>query len=264
MEAAHGEGADRHAAEVTRRGESSLSVRFACIGDLHERLDRLQAVVAWLHDRKPMAVLMVGDFTHGAFNRRFGTADAGVTQRALDVVSALDVPVLFVPGNHDDRDQPLPGNVDGTVQTVEGVRVAGIGGAGPARMGFPYEWSEEEIRAREVHSCDVLLSHAPPARTRLDVVGGTRHVGSEAVRERAERQTGVLVCGHIHESSGAATLGRCLCYNTGSLGEPFGRVQVGVLDIDRSTGHVTLTHHDLSRDESWTEYGRVFTERGQG
>ena len=81
----------------------------------------------------------------------------------------------------------------------------------------------------------------PPANTPLDFARGAgRHVGSMAIRERAEGHSGVLVCGHIHESFGVAQLGDCLMLNAGGLGRPYGRSQIGfVLGLDE------VRHEDL-------------------
>lgn len=235
-----------------------MTVRLACIGDVHEHYDRLREVVDRLRDQPLTAVLMVGDFTHGFYSRDVTRPDARTVENALAVVESLDCPILFVPGNHDHADQPFAGNIDGVVREIDGLRIGGLGGAGPARFGFPYEWTEDQARARLPKPCDILLTHTPPARCDLDrVARGGRHVGSEAVREYAKRSAGVLVCGHIHEAVGAQTIGRCLCYNTGSLGDPYGKLQMGLLEIDSQTGAVTVTHYDLDTGETWGFSGTI-------
>jgi Icc-related predicted phosphoesterase len=240
-----------------RRSAAAMSRAFACIGDLHGQLGRLATVVDWLAQRPLTAVLLVGDFAAGPFNRPHSGEAAPPLEAALEMVSRLELPTFYVPGNHDERRQNAPGNVDGLMEVVAGIRIVGIGGAGPQRHGFPYEWSDEDVRRRGVPQCDIILSHAPPARTRLDVLAGTRrHLGSEAVRELAERTQGALVCGHIHEAVGSEQLNRCLCYNTGSLGQPFGKRQVGILDFADSGEPVRLTHHDLEGGGSWTAGSR--------
>jgi Icc-related predicted phosphoesterase len=79
------------------------------------------------------------------------------------------------------------------------------------------------------------------------------HVGSEAVRERAARHDGVLVCGHIHESPSAVQIGRCLCLNVGGLGEPWGEAQVGFVTWRADDRHVA-EHENLSSGavRKWT------------
>ena len=117
---------------------------------------------------------------------------------------------------------------------IADLTVAGIGGAGPARFGFPYEWGEDEIRARSVPDCDVLLTHCPPALSALGRTASGSDAGSLAIRERAIRHHGVLVCGHIHEAAGVERIGDCLCLNVGGLGRPHGKTGVGLVEgIDR-------------------------------
>jgi Icc-related predicted phosphoesterase len=163
----------------------------------------------------------------------------------------LGLPVAWIPGNHDLPDLSGDGNIDFGSATIGALRISGIGGAGPDDFGFCYEWEEDDIRKRTLDPCDVILSHCPPARTPLDqVVYGGRHVGSEAIRERAESHTGFLVCGHIHESVGAVQLGDCLCMNVGGLGLPYGRPQVGF--IERGPDGDIATHEDLHTGEIQT------------
>ena len=225
----------------------------AVIGDVHAHRARLEAVLARVAEAAVDGILFVGDLGVDPFGRalalwtgagaRYHASIAAVLGRAR----ALGVPVLYVPGNHDLPDLTETGNVDRGSAEIAGVRVAGIGGAGPGRFGFPYEWAEDEIRARVVPACDVLLCHAPPARTPLDrLARGGRHVGSEALRERALAHDGVLVCGHIHEAPGAVELGRCLCLNVGGLGEPYGRAQVGFVRRSPAlAGGFEVVHEDL-------------------
>ena len=215
------------------------ALRLGVIGDVHARFDRLDVVLQHLHAGPPLdAVLLVGDVSHDPpWAERATSHDA---QRASfagvlhHIEAALGLAPFFVPGNHDPRDIPCPGNLDGRLQTLDFVRIFGIGGAGPGRFGFPYEWDEPEIAAIDVPPCDVLLCHCPPHDTPLDALHRRRgHVGSTAIRAHALAHRGVLLCGHIHESAGFHLLGDCLCVNVGALGEPFGRACVGRLEIHR-------------------------------
>lgn len=235
-------------------------VTLAVVGDVHAHWEHLEAVLARIAARGADGVLPVGDIAEPSprWRRRDDVVRTGrylaAVERVLDRVRSLGRPFAWVPGNHDLPDAPGEGRADGTVVSVAGLRVFGIGGAGPSRFGFPYEWDEDEFRARPEPECDVILAHCPPARTPLDRVPTAGvHAGSEAIRERAERHGGVLVCGHIHESPGAVQLAGCLCLNAGGLGAPWGRAQVGFVEW-RADGRHVATHEDLERGSvgTWT------------
>lgn len=113
------------------------------------------------------------------------------------LMNALDVPLVFVPGNHDPdlsgyrtskagltlragfpARAPWPDgalNADGRIVDVAGLRVAGLGGC-RRYSGGPNQYSDREQarrarrlarrlrlrRARDGRGVDVLLTHAPP------------------------------------------------------------------------------------------------------
>lgn len=231
--------------------ETRQDVLLAVIGDVHATWPLLDRVLQRAIEARADGILLVGDLgSHDLsyVRRRTPERDARYLASIDDLVRRVEacrVPFAFVPGNHDLPDLHHPRNADHRVLDVAGLRVAGIGGAGPQSFGFAYEWSEDQIRARPSLPCDVLLVHTPPARTALDRLAfEPEHVGSEAIRERALAHDGVLVCGHIHESPGAVQLGRCLCLNAGGLGEPFGRAQIGFVR-QSAAGEWTAIHEDL-------------------
>ena len=228
----------------------------AVIGDPHGEWDALDQVAERLAAEQLAGALVVGDF----FGRMCLTDtfdDAALAemhddlQRTLEILSRAVTPILWVPGNHDHRALSGDGNIDGSSAEVAGIRVAGIGGAGPNHFGFPYEWDEDEVRALDLPPCDILLSHTPPLDTPLDETSwGGRHAGSAAIRERAEAHDGVLVCGHIHEAAGAVQLGNCLCLNAGALGHPFGHPQIGYVTRNPAiAGGWEVSHVNLESGE---------------
>jgi predicted phosphodiesterase len=141
------------------------------------------------------------------------------------LASALDRPLVFVPGNHDadltgySRRRGLwlhsgfparyPGptgaqNADGQVVEVAGLRIAGLGGSIRYNDG-PNQWTEHQqarraarlVRAAHRQTVDVLLTHSPPRK-----VGDREdppHRGFECLHMVVERlKPAVLVHGHIH------------------------------------------------------------------
>jgi predicted phosphodiesterase len=148
------------------------------------------------------------------------------------IVSRLDVPLVYVPGNHD-RDLshgdstwaplrtegpprgPRGGiNADGRIVDAAGLRIAGLGGSHRYRDG-PNQYSQVDMRRRAFglearsrvkralggRSVDILLTHAPPAG--LGDGADQAHRGFEAFR-RLQKSTRarLLVHGHIHPYGG--------------------------------------------------------------
>lgn len=144
------------------------------------------------------------------------------------VVSRLDVPLLYVPGNHDPEvrsedptwaplraESPRAGpqgcdNADGRVIVAAGLRVAGLGGSMRYKPG-PNQYSDAEMRwralslemriklnpARAARRLDVLLTHAPP----LGWGGGDdlAHRGFASFVRLVKNLTPRLVIhGHVH------------------------------------------------------------------
>jgi uncharacterized protein len=149
------------------------------------------------------------------------------------LVTMLNVPLLYVPGNHDpslgprreelawppsiqlkDASDPVGPlgctNVDGRIEDVVGIRVAGLGGSVRYREG-PNQYTQKEMhrRARRLRrrawfrglrgrgGIDVLLTHAPPLGVGDE--DDPAHRGFEAFLQLVERLSPkLLVHGHIH------------------------------------------------------------------
>jgi Icc-related predicted phosphoesterase len=143
------------------------------------------------------------------------------------VASSLDVPVVFVPGNHDPEidkarksrdgtytpdgmlyDGPRPHgatNADVQVIAAAGLRIAGLGGCIRYKPG-PHQYTQREYdgrarrllrRAKRGGPVDVLLTHAPPLG--LGDGDDKPHEGINALHAVLERlQPSWHLHGHIH------------------------------------------------------------------
>jgi len=216
--------------------------RIGCVGDLHGALRSLRMVLEHLRAVDVEGILFTGDFARGPWNADPALGNTASPAELLDVVTSASANVLLVPGNHDDPALGGSVSVDGRETTWLGWRVAGVGGSPFTGGRFPYEWSDDRVDLTAWRAPEILLAHSPPAESGLDVIKSGKAVGSRAIREVAERMTGLLLCGHIHEAVGVAQLGQCVCYNAGSLGEPFGAVQCGVAAFDDATGMWQVDH----------------------
>jgi uncharacterized protein len=144
------------------------------------------------------------------------------------LISSLNVPLLYVPGNHDpnvkpvdttfvalDHRVPIPGpegcdNVDGRVMEVQGLRVGGLGGSLRYKDG-PNQYTQAQMRWRALNlelrtrlkrvrsgrKLDVLITHAPPFG--VNPAEDAAHVGFVAfLRIIRGLRPVLLVHGHVH------------------------------------------------------------------
>src|SRR4051794_16134670 len=143
------------------------------------------------------------------------------------IASSVDVPMVFVPGNHDPEIKPVRGgrfgdslepgalceaprphgvvNADQDVVQAAGLRIAGLGGCVRYREG-PHQYTQRQYaararrlvrKARSSGPIDVLLTHAPP----LGLGDGedAAHVGIEALHGVIGRLEPTWhLHGHIH------------------------------------------------------------------
>jgi len=228
------------------------------VGDVHGQEQRLQRSLTPIAAKRFDLALVVGDvgidppWCEPERSARRETHDGSVGKVLERIKAATAGPVLFVPGNHDLPSPPVltaAENVDRRIIEVEGLQVAGFGGAGPTRFGFPYEWTEDvaEIALATLFTdrstpVDVFLCHTPPAGTRLERTASGEAVGSAAVDRWLERvRPRLFVCGHIHESWGVERRHGVPCLNAGALGEPYEQEILWSVDWDR--GPVAIHSH---------------------
>lgn len=155
---------------------------------------------------------------------------------------------LVMPGNDDDFEiDPVIDsarrveNPDGKVVALDGYQMLSSAWANPTPWDSPRELPEQQLEEKLEQIAGALRPdvpaifnlHCPPYDSGLDMApqltddlrvvrkGGEQvliPVGSQAVRSVIERHQPLLgLHGHIHESRSAATIGRTLCVNPGSL-----------------------------------------------
>jgi len=167
-------------------------------------------------------IVVSGDITH------FGSPrDA---EKVLSPLTALKLPVLYVPGNCDPPSL-LEAKIEGAScihRKCEAYGDLSFIGAGSVPIDrvhpSPFEISDEEIfeaLTQGLKQCGsrrfvIIVAHSPPLNTKLDMayIGG--HVGSSSLRIFIEqKQPSVVFCGHIHEARGMDYMGETIVANTG-------------------------------------------------
>ncbi len=127
------------------------------------------------------------------------------------VATMLNVPVLYVHGNHDSRliESPPDGCIciDGRIYIHEGIRILGFGGCMKYKGG-PFQYTEREMalriaknRLKYIKGFDILLTHAPAFE--LGDGGDLAHTGFKAFTRLMDKyQPKLMVHGHQHLNYG--------------------------------------------------------------
>lgn len=164
-----------------------------------------------------------------------GAGDFGNVRRGIDIcidiLRTIEKPAVLVAGNNESteelleacRNWPLAHVLHGSAVNIAGTLFFGIGGGIPITPfgSWSYDFTEEQATALLApcpNGC-VLVSHSPPQGV-VDVSSSGRNLGSSAVREIVlQRHPSLVVCGHIHASSGEeASLGNSPVVNAGPGG----------------------------------------------
>lgn len=170
--------------------------------DIHtdeDALDRLKALSA---KKEYDAVFVCGDI-----------ADRGNISFAQDVLSIFKN-TYAVFGNNDDESIMEKMEEMGVLVHAKKIpfgkyNIVGVGGSNPTPFNTPTEYSEEQIYSflQNVDKNSLVISHPPPYGF-FDQIE-SQNIGSKAVRRIIEeRQPVLVVCGHVHETSGVANLGK--------------------------------------------------------
>jgi len=160
----------------------------------------------------------------------FATCRLGL-QPMIDALSKIDRPAVLVAGNSETadelrvacRDWPQASVLHGSSTIIQDQTFFGLGGAVPPTPfgAWSFDLSEEEAthRLKDCPPAAVLVSHSPPWGA-VDRDSRGRQLGSRALRRVVDdRAPRLVVCGHIHHSSGqSATIGTTTVINAGPHG----------------------------------------------
>ncbi|MDR1856815.1 MAG: metallophosphoesterase [Desulfovibrio sp.] len=192
------------------------------LGDIHGDIKRCGRI-----PELPRAdgIIVTGDLTNVG-----GVREA---EAVMNAIVALGLPCWAQIGNMDKPEvdgwlTKKGWNLHNTVRELApDVAAFGIGASTPTPFKTPSEFPESSY-AEWLDRCwqdagkyphTILVSHNPPKGTACDVVSGSVHVGSQAVRDFLEKaQPDLCLCGHIHEARAMDKVGRTIVLNPGAFG----------------------------------------------
>ncbi|UCD04966.1 MAG: metallophosphoesterase family protein [candidate division WOR-3 bacterium] len=199
--------------------------------DIHGRTGYPETLVKQMRSADVIAI--AGDITNFG-----GYSEAGAI---IETIASTNGRIIAVHGNCDKRGvveflSARQINIHALSRIVDDVQFLGLGGSNKTPFHTPHEYDDEETK--EILEAfpqsprtrfHMLISHAPPFKSKLDRMFLGLHVGSKPVREYIEAfQPDIVLCGHIHEARGIDHIGKTLIINPG----PFPKHYV-VIDIDK-------------------------------
>lgn len=180
--------------------------------DIHGHTRRVRRLSSQVAAHRPDILLLAGDIS----GRR-------QPEGTLDRLNRLGLPVLLIRGNSDRRHlaRLLPSfprlrSIHLSAARFGDVEIIGIGGTLSlpfhSRLGFKETGAAARV-SKMLQANSVLVAHPPPYGVR-DRVLGRFHAGSRALRRLVDsRLPALVICGHIHEQAGVATIGKTIVVN---------------------------------------------------
>jgi uncharacterized protein len=192
--------------------------------DIHGSYKKVEEIIKLEHAQ---VVLIGGDLTNVGTIKEAEIAISqfqSVSKNLLAVTGNMDLP------RHDDLFSQMGISLNGNGVIINGVGFFGASASPFSSLHTPNEISEETILKmlkqgyQEIKETKIkiMVSHAPPYGSKVDITHSGIHVGSTAVREFIEdEQPDAVICGHIHEARGQDVLGKTKIVNCGQAGKGY-------------------------------------------
>lgn len=202
-------------------------MKILIISDIHGKYEILSQNLNTFKALDPDLIICPGDLTED-FNTPSESVQMGIAKSVIENLLSIGKPLLCIPGNNDYPniiklfDQHNT-NLHNKLRDFNGVKFIGFGGA-QTPFNTRFEPTEEETKdaletlGSQVEDNFVLVVHAPPRDTRLDMIQSGIHTGSQSIRDFIlERKPILTISGHIHETRGTDKLGSTVLFSPGPL-----------------------------------------------
>ncbi|MDO8740634.1 MAG: metallophosphoesterase [Candidatus Woesearchaeota archaeon] len=193
-------------------------MKLFAFGDTHGNSRFMHIVVSKIKKEKPNLILCAGDLS---------VFENGL-EKTLKALDELKILTLVIHGNHESEN--ALGHLCSKLKHVKffhkrGLKMGnyfffGFGGGGFSMVDKEFERTAKKFKKTIKDEKVVLMTHAPPYRTKLDRISGMHH-GSKSISHFIREIKPVLViCGHLHENSGKHDrIGKTFVINPGPMGK---------------------------------------------
>ena len=210
-------------------------MRIYAVADIHGKPERMERIRRNIAAFRPHVLVVAGDITSFVSPARI-----------LSRINALSVPVLAIRGNTDFKrvdhlteQFPNISSIHISRIVIHSIPFVGIGGTIPIPFHSKIHFNEASVLNRVEPWIDrktVLVVHPPP-RGILDIAFERFHVGSSGLRRFIEKhQPCMVICGHVHECPGIATIAETTVVNCS-----MGRNNSGVLIDHNPENEIKIT-----------------------
>ncbi len=203
-------------------------MKILVIADIHGYYEKAFNKLSKIDTSRFDIMICPGDFTD-MFNQPPGFSQMDVADLLLQKLLSFNLPLYCVPGNHDPYEilellEEYGVNLHDKVKIFKGMKFVGFGGA-VTPFNTIFEPTDEEIKqslermGKEVKNKNfALVVHNPPKDTKVDIVAGGEHVGSQAIKDFIIKKQPLLsISAHIHESGGIDKVGETIVFYPGPL-----------------------------------------------
>ena len=192
--------------------------------DIHGSLDAIRRISKKIKVQKPDLLVCAGDIS--IFENKVFSI--------MKKLNNLNKKIIMIHGNHEDASTFIKHSksfnniifIHKKYLIVDDVLFLGFGGGGFSLIDKEFEKISKKFKIIIKENQDkkiILMTHAPPYKTRLDYLFG-EHCGNKSVRHFVEKnKVDLLICGHLHENFGKEDrIHKTKCINPG----PFGKIIV--------------------------------------
>jgi len=203
-------------------------MKILVIGDIHNDIENMISYFDKLSEINFDIIVGTGDFTDVGVK---GFSQKDIAKLILEEMKSLRKPIVCVPGNLDNEIISVLDvenvNIHGKGRIINGVGFYGVGGAKtPFSTSLEPTEGESELMLEngfnEIKDAKIKIqvTHAPPARTKMDLIYTGAHIGSEAIRKFIEdHNPDVAISAHVQEAKGIDELKNTKLLNPGRFPE---------------------------------------------